>query len=37
MHHRDPFDRMIISQAITHGMSLMSDDPKFLEYECVLV
>jgi PIN domain nuclease of toxin-antitoxin system len=36
MHHKDPFDRMIIAQAITNGMSLMSDDPKFSEYECVL-
>jgi PIN domain nuclease of toxin-antitoxin system len=36
MHHKDPFDRMIIAQAMTNGMSLMSDDPKFSEYECVL-
>ena len=30
MHHRAPLDRMIIAQAMTNGMSLMSDDPKWL-------
>lgn len=26
-HHRDPFDRMIIAQAIVEGMSIVSNDP----------
>jgi len=33
-HHRDPFDRMLIAQAITNNMRLMSDDSKFLKYNC---
>jgi PIN domain nuclease of toxin-antitoxin system len=30
--HRDPFDRLLISQAITDGMSIVSDDGKFPSY-----
>ena len=30
--HRDPFDRLIISQAITEDMSLISSDPYFKYY-----
>ena len=33
-HHRDPFDRMLIAQAITNNLVLMSDDSKFCEYNC---
>lgn len=36
-HHKDPFDRMIIAQSIVHGLSLMSDDAKFLEYNCKVI
>ena len=36
-HHRDPFDRMIISQAITNGYRLMSEDQKFKMYDCNLI
>ncbi|MBN2824050.1 MAG: type II toxin-antitoxin system VapC family toxin [Campylobacterales bacterium] len=36
-HHRDPFDRMLISQAINRNHYLMSGDSKFGEYECKLV
>ncbi len=36
-HHKDPFDRMLISQAMNRKFSLMSDDSKFGEYECRLV
>ena len=36
-HHRDPFDRMIISQAITNGYRLMSEDQKFKMYDCDLI
>jgi PIN domain nuclease of toxin-antitoxin system len=31
--HRDPFDRLIISQAINRKMILISPDKMFLEYE----
>ena len=33
-HHRDPFDRMIISQAITKRYKIISADRKFALYEC---
>lgn len=36
-HHKDPFDRMIISQAITRKINLMSDDSKFKFYGCKLI
>jgi PIN domain nuclease of toxin-antitoxin system len=32
MHHRDPFDRMLIAQAIGEGMTLVSSDPEFEDY-----
>jgi PIN domain nuclease of toxin-antitoxin system len=35
--HKDPFDRMIIAQAITNRFSLMSDDTKFLKYGCKVI
>ena len=31
--HRDPFDRMLIAQAIEHGMALASIDAVFDRYE----
>lgn len=36
-HHKDPFDRMILAQAITHKLALMSDDSKFLKYPCKII
>jgi len=36
-HHKDPFDRMLISQAIHHKFYLMSDDSKFSDYDCKLL
>jgi len=36
-HHKDPFDRMLISQAINRKFRLMSDDSKFQEYDCKLI
>ena len=32
LHHRDPFDRMIVSQAILENMNLISSDAIFDEY-----
>ena len=37
LHHRDPFDRMIIAQSLVNGLPVMSDDPKFLKYDCKVV
>jgi PIN domain nuclease of toxin-antitoxin system len=31
-HHRDPFDRLLIVQAITEGLSLVSTDTVFDQY-----
>jgi PIN domain nuclease of toxin-antitoxin system len=31
-HHRDPFDRLILSQAIVEGMSIVSADKAFDHY-----
>lgn len=33
-HHRDPFDRMLISQSITTNYPLMTDDNKIKLYDC---
>ncbi|MBT5115659.1 MAG: type II toxin-antitoxin system VapC family toxin, partial [Candidatus Marinimicrobia bacterium] len=36
-HHKDPFDRMLISQSITNSIPIMTDDEKFEKYDCVLL
>lgn len=35
--HKDPFDRMIIAQAISSKLALMSDDAKFPQYGCRII
>ncbi|SRR6266542_895048 len=30
--HRDPFDRLIVSQAIVHGMTIATPDPLITQY-----
>ena len=30
--HRDPFDRILVSQAIVHGMTLLTPDPLIAQY-----
>ena len=37
MHHKDPFDRMIISQSITRNYKIISIDSKFKMYDCELL
>jgi len=37
LHHRDPFDRMIIAQALTSRCKIISVDSKFAFYECELL
>ena len=32
-HHRDPFDRMLVAQASSEGMVLMTADPSFKKYD----
>lgn len=36
-HHKDPFDRMILVQALVNKVALMSDDSKFLKYNCNII
>jgi PIN domain nuclease of toxin-antitoxin system len=32
LHHRDPFDRLLIAQALENGMPILSSDSKFDAY-----
>jgi PIN domain nuclease of toxin-antitoxin system len=32
-HHNDPFDRMLIAQALTEGLMLVTEDQAILRYE----
>ncbi|MFI4910411.1 MAG: type II toxin-antitoxin system VapC family toxin [Sedimentisphaeraceae bacterium JB056] len=36
-HHKDPFDRMLIAQAISNKYKIMTDDHKFKYYSCKLI
>jgi len=33
LHHRDPFDRMLVAQARVEGVPLLSADPKLAAYD----
>src|SRR5690606_17206948 len=32
MHHRDPFDRLVVAQAMTHGLTVVTADSKLAAY-----
>jgi PIN domain nuclease of toxin-antitoxin system len=36
-HHRDPFDRLLITQAMTENLPILTRDPLFSEYSVVTV
>lgn len=36
-HHKDPFDRILISQAIDNGLTIITSDRKFALYEVPIV
>jgi len=36
-HHRDPFDRMLIAQAMVEDMHLLSRDSRFSAYEITCI
>jgi PIN domain nuclease of toxin-antitoxin system len=36
-HHEDPFDRMLIAQAITEGMTIVTRDKRFDDYAVALL
>ncbi len=37
MHHRDPFDRMLVAQAIADNLVLVSGDRQLLAYEVAIL
>lgn len=37
LHHKDPFDRMIICQSITNDFTLISKDKEFADYKIKLL
>ena len=32
LHHRDPFDRMLVAQAFEEGLTIVTRDPSFAAY-----
>ena len=36
-HHRDPFDRLLIAQALTDGLTLVTADPNFAAYDVPVI
>lgn len=36
-HHRDPFDRMLIAQALTENLTIITADKKFEKYKVKLI
>jgi PIN domain nuclease of toxin-antitoxin system len=36
-HHRDPFDRIIVAQAIQHGLMVATVDPDVAAYPIQLI
>lgn len=37
LHHRDPFDRLLISQARSEGLTIVTADPYFTAYDVPLI
>lgn len=37
MHHRDPFDRLLVAQALCEGLTLVTHDDAILRYEVPLL
>lgn len=33
LHHRDPFDRLLVAQAIEEGLTLVTADPRLARYD----
>ena len=36
-HHGDPFDRLLIAQAVTEGLTIVTADPAFVRYGIPLI
>jgi PIN domain nuclease of toxin-antitoxin system len=37
LHHRDPFDRLLIAQARSEGLTIVTADPQFAPYDVPVV
>ena len=37
LHHHDPFDRMLVAQALCEGLTLMTHDDKITQYEVAVL
>jgi PIN domain nuclease of toxin-antitoxin system len=37
LHHRDPFDRLLIAQARSEGLTIVTADPRFADYDVPVV
>lgn len=37
LHHRDPFDRMLVAQAVTDGLTIVTADRKLTRYQVSLM
>ena len=37
LHHRDPFDRMLVAQSQEQGVPILTGDPKLAAYEVEIV
>jgi PIN domain nuclease of toxin-antitoxin system len=37
LHHRDPFDRILVAQAISEGLPLVSNDESLRQYEIEVI
>ncbi len=37
LHHRDPFDRMLIAQAVVEGLTIVTADAQFEHYDVPLL
>jgi PIN domain nuclease of toxin-antitoxin system len=37
LHHRDPFDRLLIAQARSEGLTIVTADPQFARYDVPVV
>ena len=37
LHHRDPFDRMLIAQGLAEGLTIVTADCRFAQYEVKLL
>jgi PIN domain nuclease of toxin-antitoxin system len=37
LHHRDPFDRLLISQARSEGLTIVTSDPYFAAYDVAVI